>query len=102
MPGPTAQALWEEVAATPVREPEVGLGTTVHDAPFQCSIIPFSPTAHALHEEIAATAASRGPGAGGWNPVQATQFEEAALAARRPADRAVAAAAARPPVLFPA
>jgi hypothetical protein len=79
------------------------LGTTVHAAPFQCSVRLGLPTAHALQAEIAATPASLAPGIGvGWNPVQATQFEDdAAATAMSPADFGMAAkAAAGPRVLF--
>jgi hypothetical protein len=57
---PTAQALLEEVAATPDRLPPGGLGlsTCCHSMPFQCRISKPRPppTAQALRAEVAATA----------------------------------------------
>ena len=60
---PTAQALAADAAATPVRRPAAGVGTSAHAVPFQCSITvtrprpghTVPPTAQALPGEVAAT-----------------------------------------------
>src|SRR5439155_5645574 len=62
---PTAQTSLADTAVTPVRKlfPFVvgngfGLGTRLHEVPFQCSVsvwLPFGPAAHTSEEEIAVT-----------------------------------------------